>query len=202
MLSLTSPVRTPYHAIPASAKLATLCLGTMALFATDDLRILGGASLVTVAAYAVCGRQFMLSGLRMLRPIWFFVAVVLVWHIWTADLPGGAAVSLRLFASVAGANLVTATTRLDDMIDVVTRLAQPLRRTGLSVGVLGFAVGLVIRFTPVLIDTGSRLAEAWRSRSAKRPRWNIIFPLVVLALDDADQVAEALRARGGINADN
>jgi biotin transport system permease protein len=57
---------------------------------------------------------------------------------------------------------------------------------------------MVIRFTPVLIDKGAGLSEAWRARSKKRPSWRIVMPLLVTALDDADSVAEALKARGGV----
>lgn len=199
MLSLTSPVKTPFHAVPAAPKLAGLCLTTLALFLTDDPIVIGSAGLVVMLAYAICGRTFLKAGLRMLRPLWFFVAVVLIWHFWIGDYVGGLVVALRLFVAVALANLVTTTTRFDDLIDLLTRLTRPLGRIGLSPQALGFSVGLVIRFTPVLIEKGARLSEAWRARSGKRPKWNIILPLAVLALDDADQVAEALRARGGLN---
>ena len=60
------------------------------------------------------------------------------------------------------------------------------------------AVGLVIRFTPVLIDRAERLAEAWRLRSTKRANWRLLAPLGLSVMDDAEQIAEAIRARGGI----
>ncbi|MEP1941579.1 MAG: energy-coupling factor transporter transmembrane protein EcfT, partial [Sulfitobacter sp.] len=56
---------------------------------------------------------------------------------------------------------------------------------------------MVIRFTPVLTQKGAALALAWRARARKRAGWKVIMPFLVLALDDADHVAEALRARGG-----
>ena len=60
---------------------------------------------------------------------------------------------------------------------------------------------MVIRFTPVLAQKGAALAMAWRARSRKRAGWRVIMPFMVLALDDADHVAEALRARGGFELD-
>ena len=49
---------------------------------------------------------------------------------------------------------------------------------------------------------GTALSLAWRARSRRRAGWRVIVPFMVLALDDADHVAEALRARGGIGLDN
>ncbi|HBH7903235.1 TPA: hypothetical protein KDX49_003259 [Vibrio parahaemolyticus] len=54
--------------------------------------------------------------------------------------------------------------------------------------------------TPVLMSKGQKLSRAWRSRSNRRTGWRIVLPFTVLALDDADHVAEALRARGGLTA--
>lgn len=62
---------------------------------------------------------------------------------------------------------------------------------------LGFAIVLVIRFIPVLRARAQGLIEAWRARSPRRAGWQVAFPITLLAIDDAEQVAEALRARGG-----
>jgi biotin transport system permease protein len=105
---------------------------------------------------------------------------------------------LRLVTAVALANLVTLTTRLDAMMAVVERAARPLERFGLSPRVLAVAIALVIRFTPVLLLRAGQLMEAWRARSPRRPGWRVVVPVTLAALDDAEHVAEALRARGGL----
>jgi biotin transport system permease protein len=73
-----------------------------------------------------------------------------------------------------------------------------LARLGLSPKVLAVSVALVVRFTPVLMDKVTQLMQAWRARSARRANWRVVLPAVLIALDDADHVAEALRARGGL----
>ncbi|MBZ0130312.1 MAG: energy-coupling factor transporter transmembrane protein EcfT [Rhodobacteraceae bacterium] len=198
MISLTSPVETPFHRWPAGLKLAGLSAATFLMFLTDDPWLLLAALGGVVAAYAIGGWRFLAAGLRLLRPVWVFVVVVAAWHLYTADLVGGSAVVLRLLAAVGMANLVTMTTRLSDMIAVIRLLLAPLRRIGLSTGALEIAVALVIRFVPVLAQKGGNLAEAWRARSPRRAGWRIVAPLALMALDDADHVAEALRARGGV----
>jgi biotin transport system permease protein len=122
----------------------------------------------------------------------------MVWHIVTQDGLAGAVISLRLLSAVAMANLVTLTTKLSDMIEVVRWVATPLRWIGLSTKQLELAIALVVRFTPVLADKGTQLSDAWRARSPKRPKWNIVTPFAVLAIDDAEHVAEAIKARGGL----
>jgi biotin transport system permease protein len=60
------------------------------------------------------------------------------------------------------------------------------------------AIALVVRFTPILAQKGQTLALAWKARAARRLGWRVITPFAVLAIDDAEHVAEALRARGGL----
>ncbi|MGP3695725.1 energy-coupling factor transporter transmembrane component T [Rhodobacter sp. NSM] len=198
MLTLTSPVETRLHRLPAGAKLAALALAAMALAPLRELPAIGVAATLVVALYLAQGRDFARHGLRMLRPLWPFLVILAVWHGWTGEIASGAGVALKLLIAVALANLVTMTTRLDAMIAVLERLVRPLRRVGLQPHVLAVSMALVIRFTPVLLARAERLAEAWRARSPRRPSWRIVVPLALGALDDADQVAEALRARGGL----
>jgi biotin transport system permease protein len=183
MLALTSPVQTPFHRLPAGAKLAALAGFTFLLFQLDSPTSLALA-LSFIAALHLPGR-------------WPFALVLLLWHLWTQDPRGGAIVLLRLTTAVAAANLVTMTTRLTDMITVIERLAAPLARLGLPPRTLALAIALTIRFLPVLSDRLTRISEAWRARSPRRPGWRILTPATLATLDDADQVAEALRARGG-----
>jgi biotin transport system permease protein len=197
MLTLTSPVDTWLHPIRAGWKLLALCVFTFALFSMDGLQALGLALAFVVALHVPCGVLFLRTAARMLWPLWPFVGIVLVWHLWIAAPAAGATVVLRLVAAVGAANLVTMTTRLTDMIAVVEWLARPLGRAGLSPRLIALAMALVIRFIPVLSVRALQLSEAWRARSPRRSRWPLLVPVTLAALDDAEHVAEALRARGG-----
>ena len=119
------------------------------------------------------------------------------WHLWSGDLALGGMVVLRLLTAVTLANFVTMTTRLSDMIQVFQTLARPLAPLGLSPRRLGLAFALVIRFIPVMLDQLTRITDSWSARSPRRPRWRVLVPATLAALDDADHAAEALRARGG-----
>ena len=198
MISLTSPVRTRAHDWPAGAKLLALAMATVGLFVTGSVWGQLGWLLAALVLYALPGWRFLRHGLRRLWGLWPFVLVLLAWHLLTGDFAGGAVIVLRMLTAVALANLVTMTTRLEDMQALVLWLLRPLRRVGVRGGAIALAMAMVVRFIPVLTGKGRKLAEAWRARSPRRAGWRIVMPLVVLAVDDAEHVADALRARGGI----
>ena len=198
MISLTSDLRTPWHRLPAGPKLLALCLFTLAIFYVDTLLWAGAACLGVAALYLPGGLAFLRQGLRLLKPLWFFAALVAIWHMITDEPALAALIILRLAAAIGAANLVTLTTRLDDMMAVVERLMRALRVPASFSRRLALAVALLIRFTPILTQKGGALVLAWRARSARRPGWRLVLPFALTALDDAEQVADAIKARGGI----
>ncbi len=196
MLTLTSPVETAFHRLRAGPKLAALCGATILLFWASTIPPLAVALTAATALTATGGTVFLRHAILLLRPLIPFVVIVALWHLITDDLTQGIIILLRLIIVVMLANLVTMTTRLSDMIDVLTKLARPLRRV-LNPATLALAIALTIRFIPTLSDRMGQIRESWRARSPRRPGWRILTPATLAALDDADQVAEALRARGG-----
>ncbi|SFN62191.1 biotin transport system permease protein [Roseovarius lutimaris] len=199
MISLTSPVETRAHHWPAGAKLAALCAATVVLFAQESLGFHAVVFAACVCVYRLPGVRFFRAGMKGLMVLWPFIALVLVWHLVIGAPVAGLVVGLRLLSAVALANLVTMTTKLSAMIEVVRWLATPLRRVGVNTRALEIGIALVVRFTPTLADKGAQLAQSWSARSRKKPGWKIVMPFTVLALDDAEYVAEALKARGGLN---
>ncbi len=197
MLTLTSPVDTALHRVRAGVKLAALCGFTVLLFTLDDPGALALAALLPAGLIALGGPVFARHAAAMLRPLWPFLLILGLWHGWTDDLAQGLGIALRLTTAVAAANLVTMTTRLSDMLAVIEALAAPLARAGLPPRRVALTLALVIRFIPVLSDRLTGIAEAWTARARRRPRWRVLVPATLAALDDADHVAEALRARGG-----
>ncbi|MGY3438754.1 MULTISPECIES: energy-coupling factor transporter transmembrane component T family protein [unclassified Marinovum] len=198
MISLTSPIKTRAHDWPAGAKLAALCVTTLGLFFVTELPAQLAIFAAVLGLYALPGLVFLRAGLAKLKVLWPFILVVVIFHLIDGSLTKGAVIVLRLMSAVALANLVTMTTRLSDMIAVVHRVTTPLRALGLNTRALEIAIALVIRITPVLLGKGTALADAWRARSPRRPNWRIVLPFTLLALDDAEHISDALRARGGL----
>ena len=199
MISLTSPVKTRAHRWPAWTKLIGLCGATACLFTIQSPIIQFCIGVSVLCLYALPGRSFFFVSLYQFKILWPFIVIVGLWHIWTADYELGATIILRMINAVWLANLVTMTTRLSDMTDVVCRITSPLNRFGLNPKILGLSMALVIRLIPVLVRKGSQLTESWKTRSRRAASWRIILPFTALAIDDANHIAEALRARGGLN---
>lgn len=197
MLTLTSSVEIWAHRLPAGGKLLALAGVTVGLFQLGTPLALAAATLSVGALVASGGRVFLRESFAMMRPLWPFVLIVALWHLFTADLSGGAVVILRMATAVAAANFVTMTTRLSDMLVVIERLLSPLKFLGLRPRPLALALALVIRFIPVMLTRIEAITLAFRARSPRRAGWRILMPASLAALDDAERVADALRARGG-----
>ena len=71
---------------------------------------------------------------------------------------------------------------------------------GSLLGVLaaGAAIALTLRFIPAISGRSDVLRLAHLARSPKRPGWRLVTPLAIGTLDEADQAADALRARAHI----
>lgn len=198
MLTLALPQRTWAHALPAGLKLALLLVATLVIFPVRDPWAMAAVLATCAGLAATLGRIAVTQLLRSLRPLLFLLLIVLAYHIWQDRIAEGLVVTMRIFALVTLATFVTMTTRLDDLIRVVERLAAPLRHIGLPPRALALAIAMVIRFIPVILDRYERLSDAWRARSPRGPRARILAPLVLSILDDAEQVSDALTARGGL----
>jgi biotin transport system permease protein len=196
MLTLTSPVETWAHRLPAGGKLLAVAAATTGLFLVEAPWVLAGASGAAVLLYLSAGVEFSRAGLRQLWPLWPFVLIVGLWHLWAGEIAQGVAILFRMVTAVALANFVTMTTRLSDMLAVFERLARPLTPI-LPPRRLALAFALVIRFIPVMLERMALIRQSWAARSPRRPGWRVMVPATLAALDDADRVAEALRARGG-----
>jgi hypothetical protein len=106
MLTLTSPVETWAHRLPAGVKLAALALATTGLFSLSGVLPIALAFAATVGLVATGGRKFAVAVLRLLWPLWPFVVVVVAWHLWTGEVAGGTVIILRLITAVTLANAV------------------------------------------------------------------------------------------------
>ncbi|MBA5777427.1 energy-coupling factor transporter transmembrane protein EcfT [Stappia sp. F7233] len=196
MISVYLPGETFLHRLPAGAKLAGLCLATIIVLPIESPRVLGAVLLLVLGLFACLGREG-LRQLKFLRSLSVLLAGLLALHIFSGTGSAGVVMVLRLLAMVLLATLVSLTTKMDDLLDALRGVLQPLGRLGLPEKKLALAIGLVLRFAPVLIGIGASLGEAYRARSGRKGGVRLIAPFALQALGSADRVAEALAARGG-----
>lgn len=194
MLSLFHDARTPVHTVPAGAKLLVLAVTGTALFFVSSIMWLAVAFAVVLGLYALARIPWAATGRQILglAPILALImlaqAIFLDWH--SAVLVGE-----RLLTLVLLANLVTLTTRTSAMIETIEKLLGPLRPIGVRPERVGLLVAMTIRFIPVIREQADMVRDAQRARGIERSTVFLI-PLLIRTLRMADQVGEALDARG------
>lgn len=185
----------PLHALPAGAKLIGLAALSILILPVTSPLLLAALLVPVLAAYAALGRPG-LARLRRWTALVPLLAMLAVVQALVASPGDAALIVLRIVLMVLLADLVTLSTRLQDMLDAIGTALSPLRGLGVDTRKLALAVALVLRFVPVLLANWQARAEAWRARSPRRPRLVLVGVFFVGALKMADQVAEALDARG------
>jgi biotin transport system permease protein len=195
MLTLTFPVETRAHRLPATAKLGLIAALGLGIGMTSDPLLLALILLIVWAGFLPLGLTEARRLPRRLWPLWPFLLVIGGWHILRGTPETGLAVGLRMLTMAAAATLLLLTTRFDALVAAFSTLIRPLALMGLPVGRIALALALAVRFIPVLSQRADSLALAWRARSARKPRHRLFAPLALSAFDEADHAAEALRSR-------
>jgi biotin transport system permease protein len=199
-LALYVPRSTVVHRAPAGLKLLVLSLGGVLVFAVPTLPVAAGA-LVAVLAVGLFAAELPLELFgRQARTLGWWLVALMALHLLTTDLETGAVAVLRLLALVLAAAVVTATTRVTEMVAVVERLCAPLRLVGVRPARVGLVIAMALRFVPVLAERADAIREAQAARGGRvrglRATATMVVPLLVSVLRMADTVGEALDARG------
>lgn len=183
------------HRIPAGVKLVGLGGLSLILLPVDDWRILAGVLAVIAVVYSALGRAGM-ARLVSLRPVLPLLVVVGGVEAASGGLDAGAVVSMRLLAMMLLAELVSMTTTMSALIDVLAPVFHMLRPIGVNPRKTALAVALVLRFLPVLLTWWRAREEAWRARTRRRIPPRLLAAFIADILQLADRIAEALDARG------
>lgn len=194
-LGLYIPRSSPIHALPASIKLLTLAIVSMVAFFIQDLGILTGLLGLTLllSAIAQLPARAILAQLRPLLPV--LMALFLV-HGLLTSWSAGLGVMLRFVLLIWLAGLVTLTTRMIEMIDAIEQGLQPFARLGIRPGQVSMMLAIAIRFVPVLLDQAKEIQAAQQARGLERSPIALLVPLLIKTLRLADDLTDALDARG------
>ena len=195
MLSLYVPGDSFVHRLPAGAKLVVLCVASVALFAVSGIAVHAGEFLVVAAAFRLARLPWR-DTIHQLRPALIFLVPIFLFHVFVTDWVLGLETVLRIVVLLLLAVLVTLTTRLSDMIDVIERAARPLRHAGINPSKVGMMLSMVIRFIPLMMKEAREILEAQRARGLDRSAIALLVPLLIKTLKMADDLSDAIEARG------
>ncbi|MDR7302976.1 energy-coupling factor transporter transmembrane component T family protein [Haloactinomyces albus] len=194
-LGLYQPGTSVLHRAAAGWKFLALLAFAVLIFVVHSPMGLGVTVLAVALAYLVARLppRRCWQVVRLLVPVLVFVFAA-QW--WLLGFDSAAVVCLRLLAALGAANLFTLTTRVDDLVGAVERGLRPIRRFGLRPERIGLLVGLTLQAVAALSMIAGETREAQRARSAERSLPAFAVPFLVRTLRHADELGEALAARG------
>lgn len=196
MISLYRPGRSPLHRLPAPVKLALFAVGLIAVsvFTTTPLA-LAIVAVVTLGVFALAGCGPLQLGIQLWALRWVVVITAIPQVIFLT--PVQALVNTgRVSAAILLASVLTLTTPMADLIDTIERVASPLAHVGIAPSRIALLLTLAITTVPVIAGFSAQIREAQRSRGVRVSIARMLMPLLVLALKHADDLGDALRARG------
>lgn len=196
MIPLYRPGRSPLHRAPAWSKLVGLAVLALAISFTGTWWPgVAGAVLVVVLGYAIAGLGLGELARQVVQVRWLIVVMAASQLLF---LPIEQAVSgtLRVTIIIVLAALLTLTTRMRDLLDTLDAALSPLGRLGVPTAHVSLTIGLTITTIPVIAALAGQLREAQLARCGRLRLRAFVVPLLVLSLKHADELADALRARG------
>jgi biotin transport system permease protein len=183
------------HRAPGGLKLVMLAAIGVALV------VLGGwwPPLVALATVICCyplARLPARTVLSQLRQLIWIALVLAVAQLILSGWRAATAVVGTLLALVLAAGLVTLTTTMTELTDVLLRLLRPLQRIGVPTERLALLISLSVRAVPVIAALAAQVRDAQRARGLQASPRAFAVPLLVRSLRHAQALGEALLARG------
>lgn len=200
VLGLHVPGDSAVHRAPAGVKLAVLAVLGTVLAVVRSAPLSAGAlvAVLVVTGFAHVGVGVLL---RQARAVLVMLVVLAAVQAWSAGLEPALATSLGLAATVLAAALLTATTRADTLLDMLTaalyRAARlPVVGRHVRAESVALAVALMLRAVPAVAQVERESRDAAMARGLERSPRARLVPTVVRTVAMAHRTGEALAARG------
>lgn len=113
---------------------------------------------------------------------------------------------VRLTLMIILTTILTASTKPLDLTLGIEKLLKPFEKIGLPAHIIAMMISIALRFIPTLIEETQRIMNAQASRGVDLENGSLkekimailslIVPLFVSSFDRADQLANAMEARG------
>lgn len=195
---LFQPGDTWLHRLKPAHKLIALAAFGAALMLATQWTVLAGALLIPVFLLfqtGVSGRQVFLQ----VRPMLWLVAALAALTAWVQTPEAAMVLVLRISILLLAALVVTMTTSISAMMDVVVWLLRPLERLGwVRAERVALAFGLTLRLIPELSLQWSEIREAQAARGLKMSPLTMALPMLLRTLRRAHEIAEAIDARESV----
>ena len=194
--SLYLPGKTWLHLAPAGLKLAVLAFSSSALMWVHSPLLLSVAC--GQVCFLMCWAGASLQQVwQQMRPLMWMLLLLGGLSAWSQGVFQASEMVLRLLTLVLAALLVSMTTPLTQMMQVVVWLLVPFQRLGwVDADRVALSVGLTLRFIPELGVQWQEIREAQLARGLTPSPLTMGVPMLLRTLRRADEIAEAIDARG------
>jgi biotin transport system permease protein len=183
------------HRLPAGAKVCGLLAASIALLLVPSISAVAATVPIAACVYFSTGAPLRRL-IADLRGPAVLIAFVFLFQLAFGSLAEGLLAVARFATLILLASAVTLTTPVSAMAELVEWLLEPLRRFGVRPEKVGLAIALAIRFVPMIGEELRHVREAQAARGLATHPLAVIVPLVIRTLKAADDLADAIEARG------
>ncbi len=193
--SLYQPGHSPIHHLPAGIKLWTLFIVSLTVFWINDGYLLGTILIIVVVLIRVA-RLSNRAVIQQLKPAVLILVLIFTAHALLTDWYLGLVTVMRFAVVLSLAALLTLTTPVSAMMDTLESGLQPFRRIGIRPAQVSLMLVMTLRFIPLLAEQLMHIQAAQQARGIMRPTVTLLIPLLIRTFKMADELAEAIDARG------
>ena len=194
-IGLYHPGHSALHRLSAGAKLSALVAVSLALFLIPSTLVVLLSVPVAFAIYLSTGAPFR-QLMAQLRGPAILLGLIFAFHLLFGTVSEGVLAVARFATLILLASAVTLSTPISEMAELVEWLLGPLRPLGVNPEKVGLAIALAIRFVPLIAEEFRHIREAQAARGLAANPLALIVPLVIRTLKSADELADAIEARG------
>ncbi len=198
MLTLYRPGDGWLHRLPTGPKILLLLAVVLGISLLPAVWWAAGvAAGGSILAYAIAGLGDGMRELgRQLAAIRWVIVVMLVGQLLFLGPEQAVANTSRVVAAVVIAGLLVVTTRLSALLDTIERGLHPLRWIRVDPQRVALLLTVTLSTIPVLARLAHEVRDAQRARGARASLRFFVVPFLVVALKHADELGDALIARG------
>lgn len=196
MLTLYRPGTSWVHRVPAGPKAAVILILVLTVsLLPSSLWTVGVTTVLTCLCYTLTRLGWRELGRQLIVLRWM-VAITLVVQV--VFLPFDLAIAniSRVLAAILIANVLVLTTRVTALLDALERGLRPMARLGVNSERIALVLAIGITTVPVLGRLAAGVRESQRARGVRTSLIGFAIPFLVGSLKHADELGEALTARG------
>lgn len=196
MITLYRPGSGWLHRMPAGPKAFGILVVVLAISLLPTswwTAVIAGS--VTLLGYVASGIGIRELGRQIILIRWI-ITITAIGQLIFLDIESAISNTSRMIAAILLAALLVLSTRVADLLDAFQRGLRPFGRIGIDPARIALMLAVAINTVPVLARLALSVREAQRARGTRSSLFTFVVPFLVVALKHADELGDALTARG------